>query len=350
MRPVSSRQRSSRRRDRLGEAWPRPRSGCGPRALARRPPCGWARGCDRPIGASTTPRVGVEVAPHERAVLALDRRGRQLADQARRRRRRCGPRAAGPTCPCRGGARCPGRSGVADAGDLGVAGQQAVDERAVALPGAGVHDEAGRLVDDDHVVVDVDDGHVDRRSASERPASAVGSGSVDLDHVALARPWPTAGDRPLRRRAPRRRRRGRPPRPGCSPVSMATTRSTRSPASAAGDAPRSRRRRDRPDVALGAPGAEHEHGRRRSRRTMSATLNTGHHCGSMKSTTRPPRNPSPSRKARSMRLPSAPPSDEAEADDAERAARRSTPGAHEHARRRRGRAAAMNGAATRRRG
>src|SRR4051794_40423209 len=39
----------------------------------------------------------------------------------------------------------------------------------------------------------------------------------------------------------------------------------------------------------------------------SATLNTGHHCTSIQSTTRPPMNPEPARKARSMRLPSAPP-------------------------------------------
>jgi hypothetical protein len=39
----------------------------------------------------------------------------------------------------------------------------------------------------------------------------------------------------------------------------------------------------------------------------SAALNTGHHWRSMKSTTPPPMNPSPSRNARSVRLPSAPP-------------------------------------------
>ena len=51
----------------------------------------------------------------------------------------------------------PGSLGVADRRDLGEAGQEAADEGAVAVPGAGVHHQSGRLVDDHDVVVRVDD-------------------------------------------------------------------------------------------------------------------------------------------------------------------------------------------------
>ena len=84
----------------------------------------------------------------------------------------------------------PGRCGSPDVGDLGVAGQQAVDERAVAVAGAGVHHQAGRLVDDDDVVVDVDD----------RDARRCGSGCGQRRRPRT---------RPGRRRARRRRRAGR---------------------------------------------------------------------------------------------------------------------------------------------
>ena len=59
---------------------------------------------------------------------------------------------------------------VADTDDLRVAGQQAVDERARAIAGAGVHHEPRRLVDHDQVVVLVDHGHHDRRIRLEARA------------------------------------------------------------------------------------------------------------------------------------------------------------------------------------
>ena len=68
----------------------------------------------------------------------------------------------------------PGRCGSPIAGDLGVAGQQAVDQRAVGVAGAGMHDQPGRLVDDDHVLVVVDDREL-RPSDRRRVASVVGS-------------------------------------------------------------------------------------------------------------------------------------------------------------------------------
>ncbi len=48
----------------------------------------------------------------------------------------------------------PGRADAADAGETRAAmGDQRVDERAVRMAGARMHDEAGRLVDDDQRVV-----------------------------------------------------------------------------------------------------------------------------------------------------------------------------------------------------
>ena len=52
-------------------------------------------------------------------------------------------------------------------------------QRAVDVAGAGVHDQAGRLVDDDHVVVGVHDGDLDRRVGAVASASTA-SASVDV--------------------------------------------------------------------------------------------------------------------------------------------------------------------------
>ena len=106
----------------------------------------------------------------------------------------------------------PGRCGSPDAGDLGKAGQQPVDERAVGVAGAGMDDEPGRLVDDDHVVVDVDDAELDRRV---RPPAGVAPGTAPgrprPPGLRCNRTLPIVHD--LDRRRPRRRRRSRPPRP-----------------------------------------------------------------------------------------------------------------------------------------
>ena len=79
----------------------------------------------------------------------------------------------------------PGPVRLADAGELGEAGQQPVDERAVGVAGAGMDDETGRLVDDDHVVVHVDDRELDRR-IGRRAAGDRDRRRVDADHLALA--------------------------------------------------------------------------------------------------------------------------------------------------------------------
>ena len=106
----------------------------------------------------------------------------------------------------------PGRVGVADLGDLGVAGEQPVDQGAGGVAGAGMHDQARRLVDDDEVVVGVDDRDLDvglRHQGLGRRVEI----DVDLDHVALDQAGRAArGDRAVaadqaRHRATRR--------PGC---------------------------------------------------------------------------------------------------------------------------------------
>ena len=49
----------------------------------------------------------------------------------------------------------------------------------VGVAGARVDDEAGRLVDDDHVVVGVHDAELDgRRRARAAPATGIGAGSI----------------------------------------------------------------------------------------------------------------------------------------------------------------------------
>ena len=78
----------------------------------------------------------------------------------------------------------PGPHRLADAGEVREPGEQAVDERAVGVAGARVDDEAGRLVDDDHVVVDVDDAELDGRVADGQRRRR-DRRRVDLDQHAL---------------------------------------------------------------------------------------------------------------------------------------------------------------------
>ena len=69
-----------------------------------------------------------------------------------------------------------------DAGDAAVfrvAGEQRVDQRAARVTGGGMDDEAGRLVDDQHVGVLVDDGRAGSSSASS--SRGLGSGHFQLD-------------------------------------------------------------------------------------------------------------------------------------------------------------------------
>ena len=76
----------------------------------------------------------------------------------------------------------PGRVALADAGDVGEAGEQAVDQRAVAVAGARVHDQPGRLVDHDDGVVDVDDPELDA-GVRLRRLDHRDRRRVDLDHA-----------------------------------------------------------------------------------------------------------------------------------------------------------------------
>ena len=221
----------------------------------------------------------------------------------------------------------PGRSGVADARDLRVPGEQALHHGAGVVARAGVHHQPRRLVDDQDVVVGVDDRDLDVGLGHERP------------------PGRRRGRRRPRSRRPRRAgptgwwppRRCGGIRPASShsltwarlaPVTMATTRSMRSPSRGPGTVSatptsglRRRRRWDRrPARRRRRPAPARCRRRDRGGRLAttsrtaptttptSATLNTGHHWRSMKSTTEPLKNPPPpERKARSSTLPSAPP-------------------------------------------
>ena len=71
----------------------------------------------------------------------------------------------------------PGSLRVAHAGQVREAGQQTGDERPVGVTGAGVDDDAGRLVDDDDGLVGVDDAQLDVRFGLD--AGRRGVGEVD---------------------------------------------------------------------------------------------------------------------------------------------------------------------------
>ena len=203
-------------------------------------------------GASMRPAGRVDVAPHERPVPAVDRAGRQRRHEARRRPRRAGheQEARRALVEAVHDARAVGV--VADArAARGTRASRPVDERAGALAGARVHDEAGRLVDHEQVVVLVHDGHRRRRARPRAPASAA-VGHVDLDLVARAQPR-GAGRRPgspPTSTAPASMRSATSAR--LRPVTMATMRSTRSPASASGTTSRTITVRRRPRRAATA--------------------------------------------------------------------------------------------------
>ncbi len=130
----------------------------------------------------------------------------------------------------------PGRSAVSplpSAGDVREAGEQAVDEGAVGIAGAGMDDEPGRLVDDDDVGVGVDDAELDGR-VGHAAASRTGIAAVSIVTWAPAarRVLPATTTSPSTRTAP----------PAISAADTArltsarraTTRSSRSPSRAAG--------------------------------------------------------------------------------------------------------------------
>ena len=96
---------------------------------------------------------------------------------------------------------------VDDPGPLGLrrraapCASSAVDERPVAVPGAGMDDDARRLVDDEQVLVLVGDARGRRRL---RRRAALAARQVELDLLAAARAGGSSAGR-RRRRAPRRR-------------------------------------------------------------------------------------------------------------------------------------------------
>ena len=70
-------------------------------------------------------------------------------------------------------------------GELREPGEQAVDQRAVGITRPGMHDQAGRLVDDDEVLVLVDDGEHDSRVGlwCLRHGQQIGVDAHDLAHL-----------------------------------------------------------------------------------------------------------------------------------------------------------------------
>ena len=139
----------------------------------------------RPIGASMTPCGALGCAPHQRQVARARPCGRRAAstsavvgvggaghdEQARR-------------AACRGGGRCPGRCGSPTPAISGKRASSPLTSVPSGCPAPGCTTRPGRLVDHDHVVVVVDDRHLDGR---------VGRGRAPARQLARRRPssvWP----------------------------------------------------------------------------------------------------------------------------------------------------------------
>ena len=199
--------------------------------------------------------------------------------------------------------------GLADAGDLGVAGDQAVHERAGGVAGAGVHDEAGRLVDtttsSSSCTTVTHDGRVGhdaraRRRRRRRSSTDVALGDAVLaaGHDLAADAHGAAGDEGGGRGAAAAGQQG-----DDAVEALAVQRRRHDLAHArhavAGCAWRSDSDEQEPAADDDGDVGDVEH-----RPPLEVD----------EVDDRPPRKPSPSRKTRSTRLPSAPPSDQAEAD------------------------------------
>jgi hypothetical protein len=140
-------------------------------ASARRPAAGHDRHAG-PVGGSAAHRrvdhagVGGDSADDQGRVPAVDGAGGKLADQ-----RLVGQRGPGHDQQARRALVQPvddARAGrTARAGQVGEAAEQSLDQGAGRPPGARVHDQPGRLVNHDHVVVDVD-----QRQRGPRPGLA----------------------------------------------------------------------------------------------------------------------------------------------------------------------------------
>ena len=181
MRPVSRRTRSS-----VAPAAPRSSSKW-VTAVARRVGVGRVARALAAVAADRRvdrPGARRRAALDERQVLALDAPLAQLLLQRAQHRLGLGAPAAGRWCRGRGGGRCPPRSARDRRGAA-----SACDERPGPVAGGRVHDEPGRLVDDEQV----------RRPRRRRPAPA----SRRRRRSAAGRP----ASRPRRPRRPRRRRR-----------------------------------------------------------------------------------------------------------------------------------------------
>ena len=145
-----------------------------PRLVARRPPSSrGCAGCGR-WRASIVPRRGSGTPQTSAEIGALERAGAAVVGELRRQAAMRAVVLGHDQQPARvlvepvHDARPPH---AADAGQAVAAmGDERVDQRAALMPGGRMHDEPGRLVDDDEVVVLVDDRERDRLAPPARPA------------------------------------------------------------------------------------------------------------------------------------------------------------------------------------
>ena len=193
------------------------------RPPARRRP-GWGRHPTARGGHRSRPRR-LPPGPHEGGV-AVERTSRQLRRQRPAGRRSVRATISSPDVPLSSRWTMPGRSVgpvLGQRGQVGIGGQEALDEGPAGVAGAGMDDQPGRFVHDDHLCV----ARTRRRRHDLLPGRSSRSGAA-ADRTGPPAPAPGRTRRPRTGTRP-----SRPPSPALS--SMAATSARDNPVK--GDGP-----------------------------------------------------------------------------------------------------------------
>ena len=177
-------------------------------------------------------RVG-QMTPHHRAIDTCHVALRERVRPASGRRGGCGRRPSGRRCRCRGDGRCRADAARRSPAISGYRASSPLTSVPSGLPAPGMHDEAGRLVDDDHVLVVVDDRELDGRIGGRQlRSSAASSRRRRCAGRAAGAACRTMSTAPSTCTPPAATSAAASER--LASVTKATTRSSRSPASAGG--------------------------------------------------------------------------------------------------------------------